>query len=64
MRLVAALLIAVAIVAAGALIGGRYQTVSVSNNGVGIVYITDRFTGDVRVCAAGSCKQLSLDQTK
>ena len=64
MRLVAALLIAVAIAAAGALIGGRYQTVSVSNNGVGIVYITDRFTGDVRVCATISCKQLNLDQTK
>ena len=48
---VAAALVIAALISAF-LVGGRYQAVSTDK----IVYVIDRFTGEVRFCAGRSCK--------
>ena len=53
------ILIAVAIIASGFLIGGRYQAVPVSRSeAFGLVYIVDRFTGDAMYCLGIDCREV------
>ena len=53
------ILLAVSIVAAGFLIGGRYQTVPVARSeAFGLVYIVDRFTGDAMYCLGVDCREV------
>ena len=53
------ILLAVSIVTAGFLIGGRYQTVPVPrSDAFGLVYIVDRFTGDAMYCLGVDCREV------
>ena len=55
-----AVVIAVAMIVAGFLIGGRYAIVSVSGSQLGYVVIVDRFTGSAKQCSIqyASCSQV------
>ena len=53
------ILLAVSIIAAGFLIGGRYQAVPVARaDAFGIVYIVDRFTGGAKYCLGLDCREV------
>jgi hypothetical protein len=41
--------------ASAAILGGRYQAVGGSGGDTAVVYVVDRFTGDVRFCVERTC---------
>lgn len=49
-----ALFVGVCLLVAGFLVGGRYS----ASPAPGGVYVTDRFSGDVRVCMTSQCLRL------
>lgn len=57
-----AAILAIAIVAVGFLIGGRYSIVALQEQPTGsYVMIMDRFTGSVRYCTPAKCYPINYD---
>jgi len=56
--LVNALILFVAIVAAGFLVGGRYTVTQVQAPNSSYLMVTNRFTGSVRICVPQGCKDV------
>lgn len=53
------ILIAISIITAGFLVGGRYQTVPIPrDDAFGLIYIVDRFTGDAKYCLGIDCREI------
>jgi hypothetical protein len=52
---VASLIVGVSLIVSSVVIGGRY---TVSQAPQGIIYVVDRFTGDVRACNLKDCRRV------
>jgi hypothetical protein len=48
----------IALVAAAALVAGRYSVVTAQQNDSAILFVTDRFTGNVTICGVAGCRPL------
>ncbi len=49
-----------AVIAAAALLSGRYASVASQQNGSAILFVTDRFTGAVKICGIAGCRPLKI----
>lgn len=49
-----------AVIGAAALISGRYTSVASQQSSSAILFVTDRFTGDVTICGIAGCRPLQV----
>jgi hypothetical protein len=50
-----ALIVGIAFVVAAFLVGGRYTLSVTQHKEVGVVFVVDRFTGEVTICSWEAC---------
>lgn len=50
----------VALAVAAALAAGRYTGIPAQQNGAAILFVMDRFTGDVSICGVAGCQKLAV----
>jgi hypothetical protein len=56
------LIIGTCLIIAAFLIGGRYQ-VAVSQDDMSVLYVIDRFTGNVNFCRGKTCRSSNMELT-
>lgn len=48
----------IALALAAAIAGGRFTGIGAQQNGAAILFVMDRFTGDVSICGIAGCQPL------